>query len=812
MLGPRGCHWTVVLVAWSLLLTVHTQRWSSAKILHEMKKLSVVGSVVYVAAHPDDENTRLLAWLANEKRVETAYISLTRGDGGQNLIGPDLGPMLGLIRTRELMAARDLDGAHQFFTRAYDFGYSKTYVETFEHWERVTLLADVMDLFKQRRPDVVITRFSLTPGGTHGHHTASAMLAKQAFDALYPSAESWPSRIFWNTSPFFYRNQGQSMPDTFKVMEVGQFNALLGMSYPELAAWSRSQHRSQGFGTAPNHVETKEYFQWLGGKALQGNDLFEGLDFSWRRFDGRSVLPEVIDSLVHSFDAEKPEASVSGLVRAYQLIRKAKVPFYTKQKMQACEQLIFACLGLEFQANATRNIFLAGDSLEVKRVVLFGKSPVDGVLKYALHEPFETEARPTKTGFVAKLKGDLTPSQPYWLEKSLSHHFFQSESTLFPHAPWNAPLANMTVEYTWMGERFSKVVPVQFREVDPSYGEWIRPLMVYPDFAVEAKQPAIFSANKDHWQEVPVTITGYRTGVSFALKGHAPEGWEVRWPDTTWEAKRFGQKCMTKVFVRPGPGGKSQGKLSFEVMAKGKSWDSRVRTVTYPHTGPVVWFEKSVIHCAYAPSTLPTFPVAYLPGAGDEVADVLGQTGVAIKTLDSEVGVFKFPDYQAVLCGVRLLNTVEDASALKEKLLSFAESGGVVLMQYNTTSGLPPGAMFPGLQLGRDRVTEESAPVTFLVPEHRVFSYPHRMTKDDFKGWVQEIGLYAVGKWEAPWEALLSAQDTGENPVQGLLVVRPYGKGWLVYTGLSFFRQIPAGQPGAMKLLLNLLHLGEAKP
>jgi LmbE family N-acetylglucosaminyl deacetylase len=807
-----GFRWMLALGAWSLLFALPGQRWSSSKILHEIKKLSVVGSVVYVAAHPDDENTRLLAWLANEKRVETSYISLTRGDGGQNLIGPDLGPMLGLIRTRELMAARNLDGAQQYFTRAYDFGYSKTYLETFEHWHRETLLADVMALFQQRRPDVIITRFSLTPGGTHGHHTASAMLAKQAFDLLYSPKASWPTRIFWNTSPFFYRSQGQSMPDTFKVMEVGQYNPLLGMSYPELAALSRSQHRSQGFGTAPNHVETKEYFQWLGGKAQAGNDLFEGIDLSWQRFNPNSALPEVMDSLVQTFKAEKPEASVPGLVRAYRLIRAAQVPFYTKQKMKACEDLIFACLGLDFQANADRNLFLAGDTLQIKRLVLSGSPSFSGALQFSLQGPFEPEIKSTNSGFQAILRKDLHVSQPYWLEQSLSHHFFQSKDTLFPHAPWNAPLATMRVTFSFLGELFSKVVPVQFREVDPSYGEWIRPLLVYPDFAAEVKQPAVFCANKDQWQEVPVALTGYRTGVSFSLQGRVPEGWEVQWPDTTWVAKRFGQKFTTKVLVRPGSRGKGQGTLALQIRANGKLWDTRVRNVTYPHTGPVVWFEKCELPCAYVPLHLPKFPVAYLPGAGDEVAEVLSRTGLPISTLSPESGKLNFPDFGAVLCGVRLLNTVEDASMLKEKLLSFAEAGGVVVMQYNTISGLPIGSMFPGLQLGRERVTEESTPVTLLLPEHPVFTYPHLISKEDFKGWVQEIGLYAVSKWDGPWQALLSAADTGENPVQGLLLVRPYGKGWLVYTGLSFFRQIPAGQPGAMRLLLNLFHLGQKRP
>ena len=812
MVYTSGFRWMVMWSAWICMCAVSGQRWSSSTILHEIKKLSVVGSVVYVAAHPDDENTRLLAWLANEKRVETAYISLTRGDGGQNLIGPDLGPMLGLIRTRELMAARELDGAEQFFTRAYDFGYSKTYTETFEHWDRATLLGDVMALLKERQPDLIITRFSLVPGGTHGHHTASAMLSKEAFDALKQKDAGWPTRIFWNTSPFFYRFQGLEMPDTFIEMNVGQFNPLLGMSYPELAAISRSQHRSQGFGTAPNHSETNEYFQWLGGSKISGNDLFEGIDLTWKRFQPQSIIPQVIDSVIRSFNPERPDASAVGLVRVYQLIRAANVPFYSKKKMEACEELIFACLGIDFQANVSKNLFLAGDSLEVKRLVLADDVHAPEAFSFSLHGPFEHTPVPTATGFKVRLSSSLPFSQPYWLEKSLSRHFFQGEGSLFPHAPWNEPLASMLVKFTFGGETFTKRVPVQYREVDPSYGEWIRPLMVYPDFAVEVKQPSVFCANREAWQEVLVELTAYRVGVPFSFKAVVPENWEVRWPDTSWTAKRFGQRFATKVMIRPGARGKSEGSLSFQVVSGGKIWDRRVRSLTYPHTGPVVWFEKSAIPCAFVPLTLPEFPVVYLPGAGDEVAEVLTRTGVAVQVMDPVQGKWSYPAQRAILCGVRILNTVEDAPMLKDKLLSFAAEGGVVVMQYNTTAGLPAGSMFPGLQLGRERVTEESTQVTLLDPHHPLFTHPQLITPEDFRGWVQEIGLYAVSKWDENWQPMLSANDSGESPVQGLLVVRPYGKGWLVYTGLSFFRQIPAGQPGAMKLLMNLLHLGQSKP
>lgn len=822
------------LQALMFLQILPAQRPNASTILHEIQKLGVTGSVLYVAAHPDDENTRLIGWLANEKKLETSYISLTRGDGGQNLIGPDLGPMLGLIRSRELISARQIDGGRQYFTRAYDFGFSKSWEETLRLWNKKDLLADLLYVIEKEKPDVIITRFSVIPGGTHGHHTTSAMLALEAFRLLQDTTSAQvhrPSRIFWNTSPFFYRNQGLAMPDTFMKMEISGYNPLLGMSYSELAAKSRSLHRSQGFGTAPNFSDTREYFQWLAGDRPENEDILLGFDFSWRRFDPNTRIPDLLDSIVTHFSPAYPEFSAQALLKLYREILKINVPFYSERKAELCKKLILDCLGIEFQANADKPFWIAGDSVKITLLQLsrgiafapdlsFGErlkrrdiSSTEGsrmecyVKSLKLEGPLSGNFRYHNGVFTARLSESATISQPFWLREPILNNMFQVKNSEDAVRAWNYPVLQVRMELVVFDEVIEIVVPVQHRSTDPSYGEMVRPVHIYPDFTIQTDVPAIVLAQAGKWQEINIQVTAYAPGKPFRIGGHLPKGWEARLPEETMNAIRSGQQFVLKIPVRVTTEAQPRGEISFHVDAAGKKWTDGLRKVEYEHTGPVLWFEPCRMACTYESLKFPDKKVVYLHGAGDQVAEGLLRVGADLDVLYPEQWSPGALGEQAVICGIRSLNVVADPAGLRDKLLAFAQEGGVVLMQYITLAGKPEGEILPGLELGRQRVSDESQPVKLLKPEHPALNHPHRITEDDFKNWVQEIGLYAASSRFTDWTALIRCSDPGEEPLDGLLLVRPWGKGHLIYTGLSLFRQIPAGHPGAYKLLLNLIQI-----
>jgi len=800
--------WRILPVLLFLTSVAHAQH--PGDMLHRMKRLGVVGSAMYIAAHPDDENTRLIAWLANVKGLETTYLSLTRGDGGQNLIGRELGTDLGLIRSKELEAARAVDNGSQLFSRAIDFGFSKSYQESYEIWNKDSVLQDMLVLMRAWQPDVIFTRFSLAPGGTHGHHTASARLALRAFDKLQDDATNTPhafspERIFWNTSWWFFRRNPAAMPDTFITVDVGKSLPLLGTTISQIAAEARSLHRSQGFGTAPNFSDTKEYFQLLGGSPITDADLFEGLNFKWSRFTGNNRLDTRIDSMIQFFSAENPAASIPALIAIREDILKVNHPFYSKKKELACRELIRECSGLYTKALADKRFYVGGDSMRVESLCYLDALESISVVNRRLQLPDGRTISMPDNRLHIRLPEDLPLSQPYWLGPKLSEGLFGVTRTEWFGLPANPPAFHIAYDLQVGSVRIPMLQEVQHREVDPAYGEKFRPVFVYPKVLLFPETDAKIVRVG---QEFPVDV---RVEVNFA-KGNKlipqaafPKNWQIlKRPESVTVESNSYQHTFTWLVKAPATG-EGVSDVPFTVRLGKEVYSKTLHSMEYPHTGPLVQFPEAISRFGYKELKYPEEQVFYLEGAGDRVAEHLVAGGLMVISYSQDHFLKRTPHSGILLIGIRALNVSERPVELKDSILAFARRGGRVVMQYQTTASLPPGELLPGLKLGRERVTEEQSIPEYLQPQHPVFNHPHTLGAGAFSGWVQEIGLYAGETWSSEWTPLLRAADTGEAGTEGLLLVRPYGQGSLVYTGLSFFRQIPAAHPGALALFLNIL-------
>lgn len=712
------------------------QQMSSGEILHNIKKLNVLGSVLYVAAHPDDENTRLIAHMAKERQYQTAYLAMTRGDGGQNLIGNEQGVELGLIRTQELLAARRIDGGQQFFTRAYDFGYSKRTDEALAIWDKEKVLADAVWVIRNFKPDVIITRFPEDSRAGHGHHSGSAVIAREAFVAAAdPSrfAEQfkygvgpWQAkRILWNT--FSFGSTNTTAENQMKI-EVGQYIPLLGKSIGEIAAESRSQHRSQGFGSASSRGTSTEYFiPVLGDKAEK--DPMDGIDLSWSRVKGADAISKLVDVLVTSFDPQHPENAIPKLIAIKKELNSIGDAYWKKIKTQEVDQLILRCGGLHIEALSNKKLIKQGDTLQVNLTVNNRSGAEVKIQETSLGGIVTREQVQLKKNnnwnqsFSLPISPSAKHTQPYWLVNEMSTGFFNvSDQTLIGDAE-NKSSFQVHVKLTVQGEPIDLLQPVQYRFVNPAIGEFFHPVYVVP--AKEDKNTVMHEIEYEH---IPSLL--YFAG--------------------------------NKNPVLPA-GLKTSGKK-----------------------------------------------IGYLVGAGDKVPSALEMMGFEVVELGkNDIYAEKLKQFDAVVVGVRAYNVNEWLNEKHAILMAYVNEGGNMVVQYNTNSFAGPLAKMKigpkPFAISRGRITEEDAEVKFIDPNHSLLNFPNKITQDDFNGWIQERGIYFAEGFSNDYKAVLSMHDQGEADLLGSLVVRNEGKGRFIYTGLSFFRQLPAGVAGAHRLFANLV-------
>lgn len=811
----------LILIATGTLRAQPSPSWNAADIKLQLQQLDTLGSVLYLAAHPDDENTRLLGYLAREKLYRTGYLSLTRGDGGQNLVGNEQGELLGLIRTQELLAARRIDGAEQFFTRAEDFGFSKNPQETFTIWNKEKILGDVVWMIRQFRPDVIICRFPADSRAGHGHHTASAMLAAEAFDAAanparYPEqlryVQPWQvKRLLWNTYSFGSMNT--TSPDQFKI-DVGAFNYLLGRGYGEIAAESRSQHKSQGFGVPASRGSQLEYFTTIKGEAPR-TGLLDGINTTWERVPGGQAVGSLVSKALAGYRMDDPAASVPSLLAIRKAIQALPDGYWRNQKLRETEQLILACAGLWMEAYSATPVVVPGRPMEAKVQLLNNSRIPVQVLQIALTgKDSAFQRQPLVAGKLITVDQPLTVpaatpvSQPYWLQEHHTSGTYEIKDPLLVGRPENIPALQASIRLNIDGQELTVTRPLQYKHTDPVKGELYEPLVIAPPVVANlGNQVFIFTGAAS--QPVTVKLKAMTDHTSGVLKLRLPEGFRSSPESQPFNLEREGdeQEITFSLTPQQGQEGNRIDTLVAAVEVNGKAYTQSLQTISYDHIPSIALFPQAAARVVTVRLEHNGKRLGYIAGAGDMVAAALRQVGYEVTPLDEkDIMGGRLQQYDAIITGVRAYNTNERLKYWQPRLLEYVKNGGVLLVQYNTSGSLVTEQLGPfPFSLTRDRVTDEAAAVSFLQPNNEIMRYPNTLDQHDFEGWVQERGLYFTGNTPSSYQKLFAMNDKGDKPLDGSTVVAAYGKGRYVYTSLSFFRQLPAGVPGAYRLFVNLI-------
>ncbi len=796
-----------------------TQPPSGPAILQELRAFNVLGTLLYVGAHPDDENTELITFSAKGRHYRTAYLSLTRGDGGQNVIGPELDEALGLIRTQELLAARRLDGGRQFFTRAIDFGYSKSPDETLEIWDHDEVLGDVVRVIRTFRPDVIATRFSPEPSNTHGHHTASAVLALEAFrlagdPAAYPeqltTLDPWqPVRILQNRG-----GRGPTSTDGLSVQVDGQ-DPVTGDSFGAIAGRSRGMHRSQGLGGfRAREGERIESFTLLDGAPASG-DFFDGINTTWGRVPGGADIGTMTAAVIASFDPDNPAASVPALLeirsRLVSLLGQHEADPLIVEKRADLDRIIRHCIGLSVETTADRTDVVPGETVRLRHTVTLQADvvPAEWVRGSAMTSREPVTLKPDQ---VATLESsivvpvDAPLSQPFWLREPPATGIYRVGEPALIGMPENPPAIESDLQFSIGGQLFAiSAEPIQIAETGTGVQSRTKLHVIAPVALEFTSNVALFAPGAS--REVRVVATAHRAGTGGVLRLDVPEGWLVEPASHSVELSRAGEKSEY-TFSVTAPARPERGAITASVEVSGRRYSTGYLPISYDHIPAQLLQPEARIAAVSLDMATRGQRVGYIPGAGDRVAEALTEMGYEVTTIDaSEISPERLAGLDAVVVGIRAFETEDVLESRVPVLFDYVSAGGTVVTQYNREDGLE-SAPVP-LRISRDRVTREDAPVTLLAPDHPALNTPNEITPEDFDGWVQERSIYVPTQWDDAYVPIVGASDPGEEPLNGQLLVAKHGAGYFVYTGLVFFRQLPAGVPGAYRLFANLVSLGK---
>lgn len=788
---------------------------STGEIYEQVKKLNFLGSVLYLAAHPDDENTRLISYFSNHYHAQTAYLSLTRGDGGQNLIGPELREQLGAIRTQELLAARRIDGGQQFFTRANDFGFSKVPSETFSIWNKQEVLDDVIQTIETFQPDIIINRFDhRSPGTTHGHHTASAMLSLEAYDLI----KNKPQRIFFNTSWWFYGSQEAfDKADKSNLLSINAnvFFPILGKSNFEIAALSRSQHRCQGFGSTGSRGDEIEYLELLKGTMPSSDNIFEGIDTSWNRLKGGEAIGKILYKVEENFNFKNPEKHIPQLVEAYKLLQKLEDSHWKKIKLKEISNLIEACSGLYLEAISSVEKITKSDVYDLN-IEAINRSNSNMVLnsvtfgnKVASDKNLSLK---NNTRINLKIENNTIPSDfdytnLFWLKETPTTGMYKVSNKAIRILPEETLQFPVIFSINVEGTNLEFVKNVVYKKNDPEFGETYIPFAVLPEVTTKiVNKVAIVNDNQP--KEIQVKIIAQTENSKGNLFLNINEGWKIEPASIPFEIQQKNDE-RTVVFKVTPPKNETTSTLEAIISMNGKKFNQELIEINYPHIPKQTILQPSTSKLVKLDIQTKGKNIGYINGAGDEVGNNLGNLGYKVTTINpSEINLEKLQNFDAVIVGIRAFNVVEELAFKNKILFEYVKNGGNLIVQYNTNGRLVTKDIAPfDLKISRDRVTNENAKVTFLAPNHAVLNTPNKITSKDFEGWVQEQGLYYPDEFSADFTPILEANDEGETPKKGALLIAKYGKGNYIYTGLSFFRELPEGVSGAYRLLANIIAL-----
>ncbi|MCL5746521.1 MAG: PIG-L family deacetylase [Acidobacteria bacterium] len=814
--------WTFLL----LLAPVRAQKNFSGtpEIEQSFQKLNVLGSVLMIGAHPDDENTALLAYFARGRHVRTAYLSVTRGEGGQNLIGPEQGDLLGIIRTQELLAARGIDGAGQFFTRAIDFGFSKSADETMAKWGRNEILSDMVWVIRRYRPDVVITRFSGTPRDGHGHHQASAILAKEAFVAAadpkrFPEqmqfVQAWRAkRLLFNTFSFTRSQETEAARTPGRLeLDAGEFNPVLGKSYSEIAGISRSQHRTQGMGAPERHGPSKNYLMLVAG-APATKDVFDGIDTSWNRVRGGAGPGRLLAEAMRNFQVDHPERSIPLLLKARPLIAAIRDPL-AAEKLKELDEAIGLCAGLWLDAEADRYQAAPGGSFQVNLTALdrsgFAFDAVSARLEgmgvsrdVVLSRSPLTCNRPVSAGVQMKVPPGEPYSQPFWLRKPKSGGRYTIDDRNLIGVADVPPLMRAVFQLKAGATSIEIARPVSYRYVDRVRGELTRPVIVSPEVALDMSRTAlVFPNNKP--RRIEVLVRANVASAAGQVRLDLPDGWSAMPSARPFRLSAVGEQQSVAFEVTP-PAQEMAATIRAVADLGGRPVASGMETIAYSHIPAQVVFPPAEAKLVRSDIRVTAKNVAYIMGAGDEMPESLRQLGCQVTLLGPEdLQQRNLAGFDAIVTGVRAYNVRADLRAGQRRLLDYVNNGGTLIVEYNVLDGnLPELGPYP-FQVSRGRVAMEEAAVRFPNARNPLLHTPNEITQRDFAGWVQERGLYFASDWDSKYEPVLACHDTGEPDLPGGMLYARYGKGVYIFSGYSWFRQLPAGVPGAYRIFANML-------
>lgn len=808
------------------------KKLNAAEIKQALNKLEVLGSVLYVAAHPDDENTRLIGYMANELNFRTAYMAMTRGDGGQNLVGTEIREYLGIIRTQELLAARRRDGGEQFFTRTNDFGFSKDPDETFNTWDKNDALADVVWNIRRFRPDVMIARFdsARVPGGRmHGHHTASSLLALEAFDiandpSVYPEqlkyVEPWqPKGLYWNTYNFRGNNTGSDAGKSgFYELDLGAYNELLGKSYDEISAISRSQHKSQGFGSTGNRGELREYLKLWKGKAPV-NGVFEDIDQTWNRVDSGQAIASLLNKANEDFNMEDPSAIVPTLLQARAALLKVGDKYWKDVKLKELDLVIKSAMGLYLEVASRAYSAVPGENVAIYYEAT-NRSDISTKIRsidipsirktIAIDKSLGNNKRLRQNDTI-RISENIPYSQPYWLEEEASLGMYRVDNQEMIGLAENKAALQAYFNLEIEGQPYRYETDIIFKRNDRVKGEFYRPFVITPPVMADIKESVLVFPDNEP-KTVNVVVKSGRTNVKGAVRLNLPAGWKSNPSFVEYDLKDKNQEFSAVFSVLP-PTTPEEAYIGVQATYNGKSYDRGLKLIEYDHIPVQTIFPKSNTKVVRAEINRSNQYVGYIMGSGDAIPESLEQVGYTVTILDpNNITAESLEAFDAVIVGVRAYNTVERMSVVQPRLMEYVKTGGTVITQYNTSMRDQPDIGPYPFQISRDRVTVEGAKVTILAPDHPIINGPNKITEKDFEGWVQERGLYFPNRWDAKYTPILSSNDPGETPKDGGLLVAEYGEGHFIYSGYSWFRELPAGVPGAFRIFTNMISIGKEKP
>ncbi|CAM4162510.1 PIG-L family deacetylase [Flavobacterium weaverense] len=825
---------TAFLLCLHITVAQNPKKLNSVEIFNKIEKLNFLGSVLYIAAHPDDENTRLISYLSNEQKARTGYLSLTRGDGGQNLIGTQLRELLGVIRTQELIEARKIDGGEQFFSRANDFGFSKNPTETLRIWDKEKVLADVIWAIRKFQPDVIVNRFDhRSPGTTHGHHTASAMLSVESFNlannpTIFPDqlkfVKPWQSkRQFFNSSWWFYgsiEKFNAADKTNLIAIETGVYYPAIGKSNQEIAALSRSRHQSQGFGSTGVRGEETEYLEFINGDALKDKkSLFEGIDTSWNRVKGGKPIGDLLTKVAKEYDFKNPSESIPNLAKAYSMIQALDENHWAPLKLAEIKEAIASCAGLYLEAVAQIQEATPGSTIKVK-IEAINRSSNSIELTSITSLPNNsttTQNRDLKNNIVnnisldLKLPESLNYTQPYWLKDNATVGMY----TVNDQENIGVPDIIRDVKVVFKLKINGIAIPYErtviYKYNDDVKGEVYNYLDIVPQVTTSIENKVLLFTDNIA-KTVVVKIKSGKEDVKGNLQLELPKNWQVSPQSIPFTIAKKGTEQIVSFQVTP-PLSADEAVLKSVAVIDNKRFDKEQIFINYDHITKQQVLQSAESKLIRTDLKTNNERIAYIMGAGDEVPNSLRQMGYTVTLIKAdEITAQQLENFDVVITGVRAYNTINALTFKQNILFDFVKSGKTMVVQYNTNGDLVTDNIAPyPLKLSKDRVTEEDAEVRFLAPNHTVLNFPNKITTADFKGWKQEQGLYYPNEFDKAFTPILSSNDTAETPKNGALLIAQYGKGNYVYTGLSFFRELPEGVTGAYKLLANIISLSSVE-